>query len=113
VSEVVATAEGVVREALASMVEARPEECLSCYLLRVLGHVGCDGELTLSRRWLAGRRPRPGVRGLRTTRFAEELGRRGGFCDCEVLFNCFASELPDDASTPLPPCTHGRLRWRR
>jgi len=40
----------------------------------------CDGTLKLTRHWL-------GVHGINEAAIIPELEERGGYCDCEVLFN--------------------------
>lgn len=59
------------------------EECLLCYLERVLSAAGCDGSLRWTRRWRKARAPH--LTGLERT-----LRSRGGFCDCEVVVNVLA-----------------------
>jgi uncharacterized protein DUF2695 len=89
-----------------------PDECLRCYLLRMITEFGCDGTYRWTIRWREVRAEPP--RSL-----LNQLSRRGGFCDCEVLMNVF----PDypQVSVPLPcagltkltswrPCDLRRLR---
>jgi len=59
-----------------------PDECLRCFLLRMITEFGCDGTYRWTIRWRDVRSTQP--RGL-----LDQLGRRGGFCDCEVLMNVF------------------------
>lgn len=59
----------------------RPQECLACYLWRVLPEFGCAGH-RLTRRWARGR-ARGTPDGL--VRWASALG--GCCCDCEVVMN--------------------------
>ena len=89
------------------------DECLRCYLLRMITEFGCDGTYRWTIRW----------RDVRAAQLQEtllgQLSRRGGFCDCEVLMNVF----PDypQVSVALPcaglakpgswrPCDLRRLR---
>ena len=58
----------------------RPDECLYCYLSRVMETFGCDHTVKLTRRWItAQQRSHNWV-----LRWAET---QGGYCDCEVLLN--------------------------
>ncbi len=70
-----------------------PDECLRCFLLRMITEFGCDGTYRWTIRWRDVRAAQP--RGL-----LNQFGRRGGFCDCEVLMN----EFPDypHVSVALP-----------
>jgi hypothetical protein len=55
------------------------KECLRCYLERMVGAHGCDGELLFTRQWMkATATPQPTI----LTRW---LRARGGYCDCKVL----------------------------
>ena len=62
-------------------------ECLRCYLMRMLAESGCDGTHRWTLRWRDVRAPR-------ATGLATALERRGGYCDCEVIFNAMP-EYPD------------------
>jgi hypothetical protein len=90
----------------AELTEPGEDECVLCYVDRMLRAFGCDNTLRWVRRWRDLRRPR--VRGLE-----RRMQARGGFCDCEVLMNGWAlradllvrnedGEL--DEPDPLPPC---------
>lgn len=73
----------------------RGDECLCCYLLRMLDAFDCDNSLRWAVRWrneLA-----PALDGLEC-----DLVDRGGFCDCEVVMNAYwpAYELDDQAAPP-------------
>jgi hypothetical protein len=63
-----------------TLTRPRPRECLFCFVDRMLTAFGCDCTLRWVRRWRELRLPR--ASGLE-----ERLGRRGGFCDCEVFLN--------------------------
>lgn len=83
------------------------EECVFCYVDRMLGRFGCDSTLRWAQRWRDDRMPR--ARGLE-----RRLEGRGGFCDCEMFLNgwtlrdelCVADE-DGELEWPLtrPPCT--------
>jgi hypothetical protein len=73
--------------------EPGEQECLRCYLMRMMNQTGCDGTHRWTTRWRDARVPR-------ATGLLRRLARRGGCCDCEVLFNVW----PDypEAQGPLP-----------
>ena len=104
-------------------------ECLLCYVYRMLEY-GCTGL-----RWAVRYRD---LRAPRATALERRLGRRGGYCDCEIFLNGYepAHELwtperehdedgvtcIDDAGWPeqLPACrgvragsTQGCTLWVR
>lgn len=53
---------------------------LFAFLDSVLARTGCDNTLLITKRWLSDR-------GHDTERVVGWLQQRGGYCDCEVLFN--------------------------
>jgi hypothetical protein len=65
-----------------------PEECLLCYVARMVAERGCDTTLRWARRWRALRLP--GAAGLE-----RDLRAHGGYCDCEIFTNgwMLASDL--------------------
>lgn len=74
--------------------QARDDECLCCYLLRMVVEHGCDNRL----RWAAHWRDlvTPAWSGLEAT-----LAARGGYCDCEVLMNvAVLAEEPEPTAWP-------------
>jgi hypothetical protein len=75
-------AEDLVRAAADALTAPLPEECLPCYLDRIVRDVPCDGSLRLSSHYRDSVAPRG-------TALEERLRLRGGFCDCEVLMNVF------------------------
>ena len=89
----------------------RPDECLPCFLERVL-QFGCDNTLSWSGRWRDRRMPRD-------TGLERRLERSGGYCDCEVLGNVWGpadevegldAELDEELGRPPvagPGCTGG------
>ena len=80
------------------------DECLRCYLLRMITEFGCDGTYRWTIRWRDVRAAKPG--GL-----LGQLERRGGCCDCEVLMNVFPDYPP--VSVALPCAGTGRAgSWR-
>jgi uncharacterized protein DUF2695 len=81
-TETVDEAERELRRLAEGLNVADPDECLYCYLVRVLEHFGCDNTLCWTERW----------RDQQPTPYGWLIGwvrRNGGFCDCEVLFNVF------------------------
>jgi hypothetical protein len=87
-------------------------ECLRCFLLRMITEFGCDGTYRWTIRWRE-------VCAARRARLLDQLARRGGFCDCEVLMNVYPDYPPVNAALPcagIPkpgssrPC---HLRWLR
>ena len=76
-------------------------ECVFCYVLRMLDAFGCDTTLRWATRWRDVRMPR-------ATGLEHRLGRRGGFCDCEIFLNGWnlveSQQVRDE---------HGELQWPR
>lgn len=75
-------AEEHVRALSDQLTAAGADECLLCYLNRLIAKFGCDGTLRWSARWRQAQ-PRSMPALLR------RLERQGGFCDCEVIMNVF------------------------
>jgi hypothetical protein len=59
-----------------------PDECLRCFLLRMITEFGCDGTYRWTIRWRD-------VWAAQPRSLLNQLSRRGGYCDCEVLMNVF------------------------
>jgi hypothetical protein len=83
------------------------EECVLCYVDRMLGRFGCDTTL----RWAQRRRD---DRMRRARGLERRLEGRGGFCDCEIFLNGWTLRdelcVPDEDGGPewpptRPPCT--------
>jgi len=96
VDPVVQALEGELAALADSMTRVRDDECLLCYVYRMLDH-GCTG-LMWARRYRDLRAPR-------ATALEKRLGRVGGFCDCEIFLNGYelAAEhwvVPDPAVRP-------------
>lgn len=70
--------------------EPDANECLRCYVDRMVGAHGCDTTLRFTQKWLSASSV---VNPRRLLRWFESSG---GYCDCEVLMNV----LPDH--WPLP-----------
>ncbi len=90
-------AEEHVRQVSDELTTPRAQECLLCYLQRMVHQFNCDGTLRWSQRWGHSQRPK---------RFSRKrLERGGGYCDCEVIMNVFRAELPalQDVNDP---CRH-------
>lgn len=78
----------------ATLTEPGDEECLRCFLLRMLGEFGCDGTHRWTIRWR-------GVRAPAANGLLSRLAELGGCCDCEVLMNVFPHYPP---AGRLLPC---------
>lgn len=77
-----------------SLTEPGDRECVRCYLLRMLNEFGCSGTLRWTEHWRDLRAPRAQA-------LANRLAARGGFCDCEVIFNVWP---PYPETEQLLPC---------
>jgi hypothetical protein len=65
------------------------QECLRCYLVRMIRAHGCDNTKKWTIRWRARRAPGDG-------QLMGQIEERGGICcDCEVVFNVWEHEDPD------------------
>ncbi len=65
-----------------------PDECLRCYVDRMVLSHGCDTSLRFTRRWLdesSFTNPRRLLRWFQSS---------GGYCDCEVLMNVLPDHWP-------------------
>lgn len=58
----------------------RGDECLYCYVARMLDEHGCDNTLRFAERYRDQRAPH-------ATALIENLGELGGYCDCEIFAN--------------------------
>lgn len=76
------TTERYLQAVSASLTRPRGRECLLCYLHRMMREFRCDGRLSFARRFRDALAPR-------ATGLEDRLGRRGGYCDCEVLLNAY------------------------
>lgn len=65
-----------------TLTEPGDRECLRCYILRMLNEFGCDETLRWAEHWRDLRAPRAQA-------LARRLGAKGGFCDCEAIFNVY------------------------
>ncbi|MCI8692201.1 MAG: DUF2695 domain-containing protein [Lachnospiraceae bacterium] len=57
---------------------------LFCYLEAQLEHTPCNHTLRYTEQWLKDNLPREKVCGV-----IAEIKEMGGYCDCEVLMNCY------------------------
>ncbi|MQA62727.1 MAG: DUF2695 domain-containing protein [Actinophytocola sp.] len=96
-SDVKTEAEQYVAQLHEGLTQPRDHECLACYVERMVTEFGCDNKLRWARRWR-------GMCAPRAVALERRLEDRGGFCDCEVLYNVYPERLPEDAHTPLLPC---------
>lgn len=60
----------------------RDRECVVCFVDRMVCAYGCSGRLMWAALWRDRRAPG-------ATALERRLGRKGGYCDCEVLVNAF------------------------
>jgi hypothetical protein len=74
----------------------RDRECLTCYVARMLDRFGCDSQLRWAKRWRDCNAPAAVL-------LLASLESRGGYCDCEMLFNVHGLTLPE-ADTPQQLC---------
>ncbi len=104
-NEVTEYAERLLREAASTLAVPNHRECLACYVSRQLGEFGCDTTLRFTERFRDLRAPA-------ATGLADRLGRRGGFCDCEIFWNVYeecdaddpANYRESDGSFIIEPC---------
>ena len=74
------------------------QECVLCFIARMLQTHGCDTTLRWARRWRDVRLPR-------ATGLERRFESRGGFCDCEVVMNGWTLQAcADDEESTFPPC---------
>ena len=111
------SAEALVGDLNEKLTAPGERECLPCYLVRMTTEFGCGNRLRWSEHWRDHNAPR-------ATALSERLMDRGGFCDCEVLFNVYPEYLLEDDEDPVPcsgvsrkgstkPCRPVRPRGRR
>lgn len=103
-------AERELRTVAEALTTPLPEECVLCYVWRMLDAFGCNATLRWARRWRDARAPR-------ATALEHRLGSRGGFCDCEIFLNGWAARTgrvsrptADDAVTLGIPAGCGGVR---
>ena len=94
---VVSETEDELRRTAAELTAIRPAECLLCYVHRML-EFGCTGL-----RWARHYRD---LRAPRATALEHRLGRRGGFCDCEIFLNGYTL-APERLVHPPPYVENG------
>jgi len=73
-------AEELLRRRATELTEPADDECLLCFVVRMLDEFGCDTTLRFATRYRDLRAPR-------ATALEARLGRMGGFCDCEIFLN--------------------------
>jgi hypothetical protein len=95
--DALADAEALVGDLNAQLTAPRERECLPCYVARMVTDFSCDNQLRWSTRWRDHNAPR-------ATGLPDRLRKRGGFCDCEVLFNVYPDHLPEEVGD-LVPCS--------
>ncbi|WP_206445933.1 DUF2695 domain-containing protein [Agrococcus sp. KRD186] len=113
---ITAEAEGYVRELAELWLAPHEQECLACYLDRVVAVFGCQGDLRFAGRFRDLTAPR-------ATALERRLSDSGGCCDCEVLTNAMQpawhlwrprhwvlvdglkSQVDAEPPKEMPPCT--------
>lgn len=111
-------AEQLVRELAQALTTPRPQECLACFVARMLEEFACDGTLRFARRFRDLAAPR-------ATALERRLQDRGGFCDCEIFGNAYQPSyrlrIGDHEVLPCigvrrgstAPCGHWQQQARR
>jgi hypothetical protein len=102
---IVTEAESLVRELAEQLTVVRPNECLCCYVWRMLGDSPCNGTHRHAERYRDVRAPR-------ATALRARLGRVGACCcDCEIFMNGYTLragrdvlEQVDAGLAQLPEC---------
>lgn len=82
VDAVVRTAEELLSQAATTIIGPAVDECLLCYIHRMLLAFGCDTSLRFALHYRDVRAPR-------ATALSRRLGTGGGYCDCEVFLNAY------------------------
>ncbi len=91
--------EDFLRRRAAELTQPREDECLCCYVARLLDEFPCDGSVRHALHY------RDVVAPLAKD-LAARLGRMGGYCDCELFLNGYQLRGGDSeaAFDVLPPC---------
>ncbi len=97
--QIIDESEDFLRRRAAELTRPREDECLCCYVARLLVEFPCDGSVRHALHYRDVVAPR-------ATDLAKRLSRMGGYCDCEVLMNGYQLRDTDEdtASDDLPPC---------
>ncbi len=82
-SGTVSEVERFVRDLADDLTHPRAQECLACFVARMLNEFGCDETLRFARRYRDVAAPS-------ATALERRLGDKGGFCDCEIFLNGYA-----------------------
>ena len=92
-------AEDFLHRRAAELTQPREDECLCCYVARLLVEFPCDGSVRDALHY-------GDVVAPRATGLVTRLGRLGGYCDCELFMNGYQLAGPDADSgfDVLPPC---------
>jgi hypothetical protein len=100
-NQLVAEIENELRAIATALTNPHEGECLLCYVRRML-EFGCIGL-----RWARHYRD---LRAPRATALEARLGRKGGFCDCEVFMNGF--ELAPEHWVPAQEYVEGGVTYQ-
>ena len=101
-TDVVVDTERELRLLSAELTDPHDNECLLCYVWRMLEH-GCTGL-----RWATRYRD---LRAPRATALERRLGEKGGYCDCEIFLNGY--ELAREHWTPAREYEQDGVLWYR
>lgn len=115
---VVDEVEEFLRDRSRELTTPRPDECLACFVARMLRAFGCDTTLRWAREFRDQRAPT-------ATALERRLGDLGGFCDCEIFLNGISmverlqvadpeTSEPDGWPEELPACEgvgRASTRW--
>ena len=99
-NQLVADIENELRSLSAALTDPREGECLLCYVYRML-KFGCNGL-----QWASRYRD---VRAPRATALEQRLGRKGGYCDCEIFLNGY--ELAPEHWMPAQEYVEGGVTY--
>lgn len=98
--QIIDESEDFLRRRAAELTRPREDECLCCYVARLLVEFPCDGSVRHALHYRDVVAPR-------ATGLAASLGRMGGYCDCEIFLNGYQLRGADvDAAfEAVPPCS--------
>jgi hypothetical protein len=97
---IVDESEDFLRRRAVKLTQPHEDECLCCYVARLLDEFPCDNTLRHALHYRDVVAPR-------ATGLASRLGQIGGYCDCEVLLNGYELRGADEDADfdVLPPCS--------
>jgi hypothetical protein len=103
---IVDEAESFLRGRVEELTQLRENECLCCYVARLLDEFPCDGSLRHALKYRDAVAPR-------ATALKERLGRVGGYCDCEIFLNGYQLQgaADDEADVGYYEDTDDLINW--